>query len=395
LKLVRDCISGCDTGLIQGLSLQVIAKMNRIVKNPVLVQLKHHLLGCTGTQNNPYLQPEAARALYRALNARGTQMTMNSCLRTVPQQWLIWNQYQQGRCGITLAARPDRSNHGGGLAIDIEDAYGWQAALEAEGWQRLGDNDPMHFDFVGTGREDLNWIQIAAFQGLWNQNNPGKTLAVDGLYGEATGNAISNSPADGWGNGNIYVPLAVPIALKLEPLPESDRKVFDKALEFTLQWEGGQANHVDDLGGRTNRGITQATYDQWTASQGEQRRDVFGLTLDQAMLIYKSQYWQLGALSEQLHDALEVVHFDTCVMHGVTGGVIFLQELFGLLQDGVYGPKTQAALLANNNLQSALKYCDNRIAYRYRRCQEDGSQRTFLEGWLNRDKALKDYAQKV
>ena len=175
----------------------------------------------------------------------------------------------------------------------------------------------------------------------------------------------------------------------------TEQKVFELALNFTLEWEGGQANHVDDLGGRTNRGITQATYDRWRNSQNRPRADVFSLPLFEAMQIYQSRYWQLGALSEQLDDALEIAHFDTCVMHGVGGGVIFLQELFGLVQDGIYGPKTKAALLANNNLQAALRYCDNRIAYRYRRVQENSTQVTFLDGWVNRDNALKEYVKKV
>jgi lysozyme family protein len=175
----------------------------------------------------------------------------------------------------------------------------------------------------------------------------------------------------------------------------TEAKVFELALNFTLEWEAGQANHVDDLGGRTNRGITQATYDQWRDSQNKPRGDVFSLTQFEAIRIYQSRYWQLGPLSEKLHDALEVVHFDTCVMHGVVGGTIFLQELFDLVQDGIYGPKTAAALLANNNLAAARKYCDNRMAYRFCRVDEDKSQRSFLQGWLARDRALKGYVQEV
>lgn len=175
----------------------------------------------------------------------------------------------------------------------------------------------------------------------------------------------------------------------------TESKVFELALDFTLEWEGGQVDHVDDLGGRTNRGITQATYDAWRDSQNKPRADVYRLSQFEAIRIYQSRYWQLGALSEQLDDALEIVHFDTCVMHGVWGGVIFLQELFALWQDAIYGPKTKAALLANNSFATALKYCDNRIAYRYRRVKEDPSQKVFLQGWLRRDRALKDYCLRI
>lgn len=44
------------------------------------------------------------------------------------------------------------SNHNGGLAIDIQDAYSWKTALENNGWEKLGDWDPMHYDYQGASR---------------------------------------------------------------------------------------------------------------------------------------------------------------------------------------------------------------------------------------------------
>ena len=34
---------------------------------------------------------------------------------------------------------------------------------------------------------------------------------------------------------------------------------FNRAISFTLKWEGGYVNHPADKGGATNRGITQST----------------------------------------------------------------------------------------------------------------------------------------
>ena len=42
---------------------------------------------------------------------------------------------------------------------------------------------------------------------------------------------------------------------------------FVAALPFVLRWEGGFVNHPKDPGGATNKGITQAVYDNWRRSQ--------------------------------------------------------------------------------------------------------------------------------
>ncbi|NCJ05191.1 peptidoglycan DD-metalloendopeptidase family protein [Synechococcales cyanobacterium C] len=175
----------------------------------------------------------------------------------------------------------------------------------------------------------------------------------------------------------------------------SESEILELALAFTLHWEGGAVDHVDDLGGRTNRGITQGTYDRWRDQQGLHRQDVWLVSEAEATRIYREQYWVLGNLPQRAHPAFEIVHFDTCVMHGIVGGTIFLQELFNLKMDGILGPQTEAAVLRGNGMDSALRYCKNREAYRHQRVRENPSQQVFLQGWLNRDQDLARYIQEV
>lgn len=194
---VGSIIDQCDTGLARGLNLQCIAKMNRMVKTPLLVEIKHPLININGDQINPFLQPQAAAALVNAAKARGTKMVINSCLRTTVQQAIIRMQFEAGLCGITAAALPGTSNHERGAAIDIQDPDGWEPFLEDEGWVRLGSWDPPHFDYNGL-RSDIAMIQISAFQQLWNQHNPKDVIAIDGTYGPVTAKCIQKSPLSGW-----------------------------------------------------------------------------------------------------------------------------------------------------------------------------------------------------
>ncbi len=104
-------------------------------------------------------------------------MIINSGLRTLAQQLMLYTWYQQHRCGITAAAAPGnsiiflslslsvsflsnvcvlnltltgKSNHNSGLAVDIQDAPAWKTAMASNGWVKLGDWDPMHYDYKGN-----------------------------------------------------------------------------------------------------------------------------------------------------------------------------------------------------------------------------------------------------
>lgn len=194
---VKDIISKCNTGLARGLSLALIAKMNRMVTTPLLVEVKHPLIDVSSTAVNPFLQPAAAAALIKAVESRGKKLYINSCLRTTVQQHLIRKQFEQRLGGITAAALPGRSNHERGAAIDVQDADAWRLTLEIQGWKKLGDFDPPHLDFWNC-RRDVASLQISAFQMLWCEHNPKDPIAIDGTYGPTTANKIDLSPIDGW-----------------------------------------------------------------------------------------------------------------------------------------------------------------------------------------------------
>ena len=197
MTTVSEIIRSCDTGLARGLSLQLIAKLNRMTKTPLLVKIDDPSVDVSSKSVNPYLQPEAAAQLIVAAKRRGQVIKLNSCLRTTVQQHIIRRQFEAGLCGITAAALPGKSNHERGAAIDIQDPDDWRSELEDQNWSKLGIWDNMHYDFWNC-RKDIAALQISAFQMLWNENNPNNLIAVDGSYGATTAAKIDLSPVDGW-----------------------------------------------------------------------------------------------------------------------------------------------------------------------------------------------------
>lgn len=185
---------GCTTKVCNALSQQLIHQMN-VMFPGVLVSYDDLNVSLKGAAF-PYLQAPAKAALARAIQARGKTMTINSGYRTIAQQLLLFN-WGRG-CGYHVVAKPGRSNHQSGLAIDINDYAGWRPFLQRQGWKWFGNNDKVHFDYVGAGAKDIRSQTMKAFQQLWNNNNPDHTIQVDGQWGKNTARCLNNSPAYGF-----------------------------------------------------------------------------------------------------------------------------------------------------------------------------------------------------
>jgi hypothetical protein len=146
-----------------------------------------------------YLEKPARDKLVAALKANPSrQMTVNSALRTVAQQFLLYRWYQTGRCGIGLAAKPGNSNHETGLALDISQYSAWKSSLQNRGFHWLGSSDPVHFDYAGSGAVSYKGLDVKAFQRLWNRNHPNDKISTDGVWGPQTEARMKKAPAGGF-----------------------------------------------------------------------------------------------------------------------------------------------------------------------------------------------------
>jgi len=146
---------------------------------------------------------------------------------------------------------------------------------------------------------------------------------------------------------------------------------FEKALKFTLQWEGGYVNNPNDSGGATNKGITQKTYNQFIETHGTHNihasTDVKNISAFEVSWIYKELYWnKIGA--DILDPKLAIAAFDFAVNSGVT---------------------TAKGLLAKH--PDVKSYVDAREEFLKR--IGVGKNSVFLKGWLNRVNALRKYLQ--
>ncbi|HRI64426.1 MAG TPA: S-layer homology domain-containing protein [Polyangium sp.] len=193
--------TSCGTVSVKGLSQQIIEESNCIAPG-AFAPLTLTPNASTGSNVFANIQKPARDKLQAAMTANPNRtMTINSMLRTAAQQYLLYNWYQTGRCGISLAAKPGLSNHETGTAIDIQEYSAWRSTLEANGFRWLGSSDPWHFDYVGAGVVDQRGLDVLAFQKLWNRNNPGDKIAEDGVWGPGTESRMRRSPADGFPTG--------------------------------------------------------------------------------------------------------------------------------------------------------------------------------------------------
>ena len=191
--------SSCSTSVVMGLSVQIADEVMCLVPDAMTRFEEGDGVVFSGGAVLPYLDPGGVSDLLAAVGSRGGELRINSAFRTVAQQYLLRAWYERGRCGITAAATPGRSNHESGRALDIGNYGDWRGALSGHGWQQTVPGDPVHFDHLAS--PDLLGYDVLAFQRLWNRNHPGDLIDEDGLYGPQTADRLARAPAEGFATG--------------------------------------------------------------------------------------------------------------------------------------------------------------------------------------------------
>jgi uncharacterized protein (TIGR03382 family) len=196
--------STCSTAVVRGLSLQIADEVGCANPTGLVKFAAGGNLQITSNAVLPYLSARARTDLMDVAKSRTVQV--NSAFRTVAQQYLLYRWYQLGRCGITAAATPGRSNHESGRALDLANYSSLIGPMGTQGWSHSVPGDPVHFDHLAS--PDIRGRDVAAFQRLWNRNHPNDKIAEDGVYGPQTEARLRQAPAEGFAIGASCAPGA-------------------------------------------------------------------------------------------------------------------------------------------------------------------------------------------
>jgi lysozyme family protein len=165
---------------------------------------------------------------------------------------------------------------------------------------------------------------------------------------------------------------------------------FAPSLALVLRHEGGYVNHPRDPGGATNKGVTQAVYDDWRVGEGLERRSVKLINDYEVGKIYRRLYWD-AVKGDQLPTGVDYCCFDFAVNSGVNRASRYLQRAVGAVEDGMIGPATLAAVKAIPPAKIIDAVCDARITFL--KCLSNFD--VFGRGWAVRVADVREKAKEM
>jgi lysozyme family protein len=135
---------------------------------------------------------------------------------------------------------------------------------------------------------------------------------------------------------------------------------FERALAFTLQFEGGYVNHPSDPGGHTNKGITLATFRRY--KKNATVADLKAIPDSFVKAIYRDGYWQKVG-GDSLASGVDGATFDYGVNSGPSAAL-----------------KSLRAVVGGSDVQTVQKLCKRRLSI----YQTFKHWKTFGKGWTRR-----------
>ena len=145
-------------------------------------------------------------------------------------------------------------------------------------------------------------------------------------------------------------------------------KNFDKIMKFIFKSEGGFVDDPDDLGGRTNLGVTQNTYNSWRKQKGLYPQDVKYITKEEARQLYYDEFWKPSG-ADKIED---------------------LREAYLLFDMALNSGPYEAKKLFKQSGGNIYNFLKNRKLYYNNLVKKKPKQAKFQEGWLNRLKDIEN-----
>ena len=191
-----------------------------------------------------------------------------------------------------------------------------------------------------------------------------------------------------------------PVQEKTEPISQLINKQkmekgdFGATMDLMLNLEGKKTDDPRDRGGRTNFGVTQGTYNRWRDSKNLPRQDVFKITKDEAMQLYKKNFWGIIG-GDKLPQKTAMALMSFALTDGPEDSVRLVQRMLKIPATGYMGPATLDKI---NKL--VKKYGDegfankvlNRQIIRYK---NDEQAHIYGRGWVNRANKVRTRISKL
>jgi len=177
--VTSDTPSGSSAGLCgsyQGAIVSSIAGNDNVMYSVVKIRGDHltnpSSASLAPTQSDNTMTTSTACAFDKmavAAKQAGVSIKISSGFRTIARQEYFWNCYQTKSCNNgNLAARPGTSNHGKGIALDLNTDCGGQTGAKPScggsavyqwlynnahtfGFTRTVQSEPWHWEFRGIG----------------------------------------------------------------------------------------------------------------------------------------------------------------------------------------------------------------------------------------------------
>ena len=153
---------------------------------------------------------------------------------------------------------------------------------------------------------------------------------------------------------------------------------FKECLDFVLKSEGGYVNNPSDPGGRTNLGVTQKVWEEYTGHAADEKT-MRSLTPEKVAPLYEQRYWR-PTYCEVLPRGLDLLVFSMGVNAGTGRSVKLLQSSLGCVADGVIGPRTMGLIKSADVTDLIKRFSEARRNY-YKSLKTFS---VFGKGWLNR-----------
>lgn len=173
---------------------------------------------------------------------------------------------------------------------------------------------------------------------------------------------------------------------------------FKTAYDITGHNEGGYANNPNDHGGETYCGIARKFWDNWhgwpiiDSFKGQPKFiSIVNSSLqlqDLVRAFYKANFWDVNKLDKINDQQVANNVYDCGVNMGTVVAAKYLQRAAGVIDDGIIGSKTIAAV--NEDSPEIIFGSLNKMREdRYRVLASKPGQSQFLKSWLGRLKTYK------